>query len=257
MKRVKPQVFLVAKTTGIAEGIGKYLKQITAEDWNTDSTDLDMLPEFMGRLCYRSFKPKLNANIKKIREGNNVYLRNILKSKHGSVLEHCSMSFVFHNVSRVFTHELVRHRVGVAISQESLRYVRLTDLGLWLPDCIDRDSRLKQMFEKTFKDLEILQLEIAAYLGLDDSDVKFSEKKKFTSAMRRIAPIGLATTIGWTTNLRNLRFVITQRTSVHAEEEIRLIFQEVAEIAKQEAPNIFQDMTKNEFGEYVFENEKV
>ena len=33
------------------------------------------------------------------------------------------------NVSRVFTHELVRHRAGSAFSQESLRYVRLTDIG--------------------------------------------------------------------------------------------------------------------------------
>jgi len=257
MKRVKPQVFLVAKTTGIAEGISKYLKQITAEDWNTDSTDLDMIPEFMGRLCYRSFKPELNANIKKIREGNNVYLKNILKSKHGSVLEHCSMSFVFHNVSRVFTHELVRHRVGVAISQESLRFVRLTDLGLWLPEWVENDPDLVALFESKFVLDEQFQEMLAKHFGLDEEGVNFAKKKVKTSFMRRAAPIGLATTIGWTTNLRNLRFVITQRTSIHAEEEICLVFQEVAEIAKQEAPNIFQDMTKNELGEYVFENEKV
>ena len=34
----------------------------------------------------------------------------------------------------MFTHELVRHRVGTSISQESLRFVRLDDLPFWFPD---------------------------------------------------------------------------------------------------------------------------
>jgi len=36
------------------------------------------------------------------------------------------------------THEICRHRVGCAISQESLRYVRLTDLSVWLPDALTK-----------------------------------------------------------------------------------------------------------------------
>lgn len=252
MKRIKPEVFLIAKTELVESGIKRYLGNVS---WWTKATSLDFIPEFMGRLCYRSFKPELNANIKKIREGNNIYLKNILESKHGSVLEHCSMSFIFHNVSRVFTHELVRHRVGTAISQESLRYVRLTDLGLWLPEWADSNLEIKKLFEETFETLGELQKSLAETLKLDT--MPFSKKKKMTSFMRRIAPIGLATTIGWTTNLRNLRFVLQQRTSVHAEEEIRLVFQKVAEIAKSEAPNSFQDMVISNLREYTFENEKV
>ena len=41
---------------------------------------------------------------------------------------------MLHNVSRVATHELVRHRAGVAVSQESLRFVRLDDLPFWFPE---------------------------------------------------------------------------------------------------------------------------
>ena len=99
--------------------------------------------EFGGRLCYRSWEPGLNPNVTKVRTDQDEYLRNILKQKHGSVLEHISYSFVFHNVSRVLTHELVRHRAGTAISQESMRFVRLDDhavlvpgLGCWtMPSC--------------------------------------------------------------------------------------------------------------------------
>lgn len=58
----------------------------------------------------------------------------------GSVIEHHVTNWIFADVSRVFTHELVRHRVGTAFSQESLRYVRLNDLGLWLPPQIGYDS---------------------------------------------------------------------------------------------------------------------
>ena len=50
-------------------------------------------------------------------------------------------SFVLHNVSRVVTHELVRHRPGTAVSQESLRFVRLTDIPFWFPDWAAGRSR--------------------------------------------------------------------------------------------------------------------
>ena len=69
----------------------------------------------------------------RVRDDQAKYLQNILRSGHGSVLEHVSFTFVLHNVCRVFTHELVRHRPGTAISQESLRFVRLDEMPFWFP----------------------------------------------------------------------------------------------------------------------------
>ena len=66
--------------------------------------------------------------------------------------------------------------------------------------------------------------------------------------MRRLAPIGLATNIGWSTNIRNLRHVIEMRTSPGAEEEIRLVFAKVAEIAINRWPNLFSDYTSYDEG---------
>ncbi|MCG8626097.1 MAG: FAD-dependent thymidylate synthase, partial [Proteobacteria bacterium] len=60
-------------------------------------------------------------------------------------------------------------------------------------------------------------------------------------AMRRVAPIGLATNIGWSCNIRTLRHVIEQRTAPWAEEEIRLVFAQIAEIAIAKWPNMFSD----------------
>ena len=68
--------------------------------------------------CYRSWEPGLNPNVTRIRTDQAKYLENILASAHGSVLEHVSFTFVLHNVSRVFTHEVVRHRPGVAMWEE-------------------------------------------------------------------------------------------------------------------------------------------
>lgn len=245
MHVVEPKVFLVGETRIVEDGLSEYLNHIGIPDWVSDaSSDAERLVEVMGRLCYRSFAPGLNKNVTKIREHNDEYVGNILKVRHGSVIEHAQFSFIFSDVSRVFTHELVRHRMGVAISQESLRYVRLEDLGQWLPTVIREDEKAITIFKKTFEDLEKLQLELAAHFKLDDPSLPFSKKKVITSAMRRIAPIGLATTIGWSANARALRWVIQMRTDETAEEEIRIVFGKVAEIAIERWPNLFGDFEK-------------
>lgn len=258
MHKVEPKVFLVSRPSVDADGVAAYLDHIGARDWRTDAqTDGEALVELMARGCYKSFGVGLNPNVTKVREGIADYIANILKVGHGSVLEHATYSFMFCDVSRVFTHELVRHRVGCAISQESLRYVRLEDLGQWLPKCIQEDEWARGLFAKTFRHLEGLQCELAEHFGLDDPGVPFARKKEVTSAMRRIAPIGLATNIGWSANIRTLRHVIEMRTSLAAEEEIRVVFDQVAKIMRREAPNAFGDYTRSEDGVWTTVNGKV
>lgn len=242
MHKVDPKVFLVGETRVIEDGLAAFLRHAGAPEWQSDAvSDTEKIIEVMGRLCYRSFKPGLNKNVTKIRESSKDYLENILKVKHGSVIEHPVMNFIFTDVSRVFTHELVRHRAGVAISQESLRFVRLDNLGQWLPTVIREDERAMEIFAKTFDGLEKLQLKLADHFKLDEEGLPFAKKKVLTSAMRRIAPIGLATSIGWSANPRTLRWVLEMRTDPHAEEEIRLVFGKVGKIVTQRYPNLFGD----------------
>lgn len=244
MHRVEPKVFLVGETRIVEDGLKAYLEHIGVPEWTSDApTDAERLIEAMGRLCYRSFKPGLNPNVTKIREKNSDYLANILQVKHGSVIEHPVLNFIFADVARVFTHELVRHRPGVAISQESLRFVRLEDLGQWLPTVIREDDRAVEIFTRTFEELERLQLELAEHFMLDQPGVPFHKKKVITSAMRRIAPLGLATTIGWSANPRTIRWVLEMRTDPSAEEEIRLVFGKVGAIVVERYPNLFGDFT--------------
>ncbi len=240
MEHVSPKVFHLASTSMNLIGLEALLETIGAGDWDTDAiSPAEHLIEVAGRMCYRSFKPGLNENVTKVREGNRGYIDNILKQRHGSVLEHATDTFAIVNCSRVFTHEIVRHRL-CAFSQESLRYVRLTDLKGWIPGSLQKEGNFVQAFEETFKDLERLQQDLAEDFDLDN--LAFNDKKKLTSAMRRLAPIGLATSIIVTTNHRNWRHMIEMRTSEHAEEEIRLVMAAIADILIERYPNIYQDM---------------
>lgn len=224
----------------------------TREGEEKPGSEAELLVEFAGRLCYRSWEPGLNPNVRKIRSDQRDYFGNLLRSGHGSVLEHANFTFTFHQVSRVFTHELVRHRAGSAFSQESLRYVRLVDIGFRVAPALEpvRDQ-VVELVER----LEEFQREAADEL-LDD-ELPFSAKKEVTSALRRLAPLGLSTDILWTANVRTLRHVIAQRTETGAEEEMRAVFDRVAALASAEAPGLFQDFSRQEDGSWVPEHHKV
>jgi|SRR5437868_5117371 len=245
MRKVEPEVYLVARPELDYDELGRYLEEVGATKWlerlDRDDLDAQNLAEFAGRLCYRSFEPGLNPNVTRIREDQGDYLRNILSSAHGSVLEHLNFSFVLHNVSRVLTHELVRHRPGVAISQESLRFVRLTELPFWFPDWAEQDPELMRRATAMLEQMEEFQGWMADHFGLDEEGKIFAEKKHRTSFMRRFAPEGLATGLVWTANVRTLRHTIESRTAVGAEEEIRLLFQNIGELMRKEAPALFGD----------------
>ena len=245
MKLVEPNIFFVGETRIIEEELQLYLAHIGVSDWTSDApTDVEKLIEVMGRVCYRSFKPGLNPNVVKIREHNDEYIGNIKQVRHGSVVEHAFVNFILADVSRVFTHELVRHRVGVAISQESLRFVRLKELSFWFPQWAKEDKELMERSTDLIERMEKHQIWMAEHFKLDEQPSKpFHEKKKKTSFMRRFAPDGLATAIGWSVNPRTLRHVIEMRTDPGAEEEIRLVFGLIAQKMIKSYPNLYNDYT--------------
>jgi thymidylate synthase ThyX len=143
------------------------------------------------------------------------------------------------------THELVRHRAGSAFSQESLRYVRLTDIGFRVPAALEP---LRPQVLAIVEQLEEFQRDAAQALHLDDDGVPFHVKKEVTSALRRLAPLGLSTDIIWSANLRTLRHVIEMRTAEGAEEELRSVFDDLAHLMAREAPLLFGDFERADDG---------
>jgi thymidylate synthase (FAD) len=109
---------------------------------------------------------------------------------------------------------------------------------------IRESEEAMEIFSSTIKKLEEVQQELAKLFQLDVEGVPFHRKKVVTSAMRRLLPEGVATTIGWSANIRTIRWVIEARTAPDAEEEIRFVFGKVAEIMVKEYPNLFFDFEK-------------
>ena len=242
MQFKEPKVILLAKTEMDYTGLNALLAHLGSTEWEPDTTNsAEVLTEVAGRLCYKSYDPKLNPNVMKVREGNKPYIANILKQKHGSVLEHSTVTLAFLDVTRIFTHEIVRHRVGTAFSQESLRFVRLEDINAFYPELGLKDFPwMSAYMEDKFKVGEDCQAYLAEQFGINDEN--FTKKKELTSAMRRMAPEGLCTNIIVTGNHRAWRHIITKRCNEHAEEEIRTVMTMVAKKLRFEFPNIYQDM---------------
>lgn len=269
------KAFLIAETRNNTFAMQEALTFIgmdndSAGHWIRDRMkhpDGELLIEFMGRLCYKSFEVGLNPNVTKIREDSHAYLGNVLKQKHGSVFEHSTVTFALCNVSRIFTHELVRHRAGTAYSQESQRFVRLDDFKLYIPDltealydlCPDNPKtpgglcttdHWVQYHQDQFIDMadrikDTVTKELADYvksIGLDSEGVSFHTKKLVTSALRRLIPGGVNTNIGITANHRTWRHLIANRTAIGAEVEIQEVFTDIAWQLYDNFPALYQDM---------------
>ncbi len=247
MELAKPKVIKIAETRLDRAGVHEMLESLGVSEKGEERFERmpdngEALCELSGRMCYESFEIGLNPNVTKIREDSKEYFKNLLQKGDGSVAEHGSVSFVFLGVSRIFTHELARHRVGIAISQESLRYVRPKHIRMWLPEDLDpalRDAMIKvaERTEDAYRELE---------KSVPWNELTMDSKKRLTSALRRILFDGIATNVVWTANFRTLRWVIEMRTDPSAEAEIRLVFDRVAEICKRDYPLLFQDFERKE-----------
>lgn len=243
MHVVEPKAIIMADT-GCLDGTREFLNAIGAENWMCPpdvGSDGELLVEVAGRTCYKSFGTELNKNLTKVRTDHHEYIGNILKTKHGSVLEHASTTVGFVNVSRIFTHELVRHRAGCAFSQESMRFVRLEDVGMFIPSCIKDNPKARYTFEMQVAAAETAYKNLTEKLITDD--MPFNKKKEITSAIRRIAPSGHSTNIVVTANHRAWRHLFELRTAPGVEEEIGVVMSDLGQQFVLKYPAFYQDMT--------------
>lgn len=254
METTTPRARLVGQMQLDRQALLDMLREDYDTDWRVpeDCSDNELMVEVMGRLCYLSFGTDLNDNITRVRDGNATYVEHLIRSGHGSVLEHAWTSWVFVDVSRVLTHELVRHRAGTAVSQESGRFVRpAAGVRAWVPSIMRRTPALEARYVASLAQGEALWRDLLTLaegeLGAL-ADLPFSERKELTSAARRVLPEGRANQIGWSANFRTLRHVISERTAQGAEEEIRLLFDDVARQCVTRWPHAFGDLVRAEDG---------
>ena len=241
---VIPKVYLVGQTTLDKSEVLRYLRDSGNEDFAASMADAELaglsggeiMCSLFAKLCYKSLSLGHNPNVTRVRDiADNI--RNCFSVGHGSIFEHLTFNFIITDCSRVMTHELVRHRVGTAFSQNSGRYIRITDIDMVYDPILDP---AKDEIEQFIRDIEEKYRLLCERLKIDEAG-DFTTKKKLTSALRRIAPNGQSNEIALSINLRALRHTILLRTSRHAEWEIRHVFAEIYKIMKERYPLMFAD----------------
>jgi len=132
---------------------------------------------------------------------------------HESIAEHVNFTFLITGVSRVFTHQLVRHRIS-SISQQSQRYVNptLNNVHEWcvVPPTIKKDDKSIRIFNKIMKEIS-LSYDKLIKLGIPKEDVRF------------ILPNATKSSIMITMNARSLWNFFDHRICSKAQWEIRYI----------------------------------
>lgn len=282
---VRPKVFLVGFTEVDRAGLTDYLKYTKQEDFLRTFEEAvaggmstgEALCVFYAKTCYKSLVVGRNKNVTRVRDAAS-NLANAHDQGHGSVIEHASVNLMATDVSRVFTHELVRHRVGAAYSQTSGRFCRLEDLQLvWDPILDGCQDILVDALEKIEDAVYLIECRkglrkpnpehpddepdmymfwarggdgskpvepgydarAESYKWVVNDDLDFDYKKKVTSAARRIAPNGQPNEIGFTLNFRSVRHLIQARTAPQAEFEIRDVFNQVFDLLRPRFPGMF------------------
>jgi thymidylate synthase (FAD) len=220
-------------------------------DWSSDSdVGGEALAEFAGRLCYLSFGEEagVSGGHKTIpgRTTNAQYMANILKVKHGSVLEHATWSLLLEGISRSLTHELVRHRAGFAYSQLSQRYVDESEVGFVLPPEIAEGTAAFGIWERScaqaldqYRDL-LEQVEDQ----VSHIESKTLRRKRARETARSVLPNCTETKIVVTGNGRSWRHLIELRGSPSADAEIRRLAFAIHDVLAAESPAIFGDIRR-------------
>ncbi len=194
--------------------------------------------ERAGRTCYQSNKKEITL------ETAQKFIKMLLQRGHESVIEHSNLTVKFPNVSRGFTHEMVRHRL-CSFSQESTRYVDYAKTG-------------------EGPDLENFQLKCVAPPHLDENkkviledgrEMSFvemlKEQEKFYRALRKanwlpqdarqILPIGLKAEIIVSANFRQWRHIFELRCGLASHWEIRSVLVALLLKLKEILPCVFDD----------------
>jgi thymidylate synthase (FAD) len=139
-----------------------------------------------------------------------------------SVLEHVVFTFYIEGISRVASHQLVRHRIA-SYTQESQRYSRV---GL---DYVVPESVVEKGFEIEFRNAVTRCYDL--YLRMVESGVPLEDA-------RYVLPQALTTSILMTVNLRELIHIACLRLSERAQWELREVVRAMVEEASRVVPEV-------------------
>lgn len=198
-----------------------------------DYTEMLKKLETIGRVCYKSEDRITDSS-------SEVFIQNILKRGHESVIEHESIT-VRVICDRGVTHEIVRHRVA-SYSQESTRYCNYAnDKFDSQISCIDlatgfsydlnneQDQKKYQVWQNAMEAAEKYYFEMIE-LGAKPQEA------------RSILPNSLKTEIVMTMNLREWRHFMRLRLAKAAHPQIREVAGAIFKDFLERFPAFFEDL---------------
>lgn len=156
------------------------------------------------------------------------FVKRLLDMGHLSPFEHASFTFGIEGISRVTSHQLVRHRLA-SYSQQSQRYVKKTGgFEHVIPPSIKKKEALSARFKRVMDELQ------SAYREFVEAGVAAEDA-------RYVLPGAAETKIVVTMNARELRHFFRQRCCTRAQWEIRNMAELMLERVKEVAPTLFAD----------------
>lgn len=201
-----------------------------------------------AKLCYSAVGVEEIAE-KLTEQSTQSFLEMLTSLSHASPLEHVSFSFGVEGVSRVLTHQLVRHRLA-SYSQQSQRYVVLENFEYIIPPSIEAIPEAKDLFQETMeKDRQayiklvdtLMEGHTKKYMeeGLSLEQAQRKAEKRSIEDARYVFPNACETKIVVTMNARTLLHFFSIRTCQRAQWEIRQLAIEMLKLTKEAAPTLF------------------
>ncbi len=212
--------------------------------------DAEKLIASAAKLCYSPVGVDKIEN-KLSDENTEKFLAMLMGMGHESPIEHVSFTFGVEGISRVLTHQLVRHRIGCSYSQQSQRYVKLDQFEYIVPPAIECIPEAKEKFIRAMEDDQRYYGELAQILldkhyqaykkeGCSDKDAKRLAEKKSIEDARYVFPNACETKIVFTMNARALYNFFKHRCCNRAQWEIRELATEMVKQVKDAAPTLFK-----------------
>ncbi len=183
-----------------------------------------------ARLCYSNS----SARDLLTDEGENLsekLIADLFKSGHMSTFEHVSFTFGVDDLSRVASHQLVRHRLA-SYSQQSQRYVEMTEdvenavNAVVIPPSIMKDLGAFWEFQDCVKFAQKTYSKLLE-MGIPKEDARF------------VLPHGYCTRLVMTMNARELHHFFSLRLCRRAQWEIHELAREMLALCREKAPLLF------------------
>lgn len=187
--------------------------------------DADSVIASAANLCYSDIGiEEIKNNLTE--EKKEKLIRHLFKSGHMTPFEHASFTFGIEGISRVCTHQLVRHRVA-SFSQQSQRYVKMDELNIVVPTSIQENAEALVLFNAAAITAHSMYRKLVE-MGIPAEDARF------------VLPHGWETKIVSTMNARELHHFFSLRMCNRAQWEIRELATRMLALVRKHAPLTFR-----------------